>query len=50
MGLPFWGEIPLDLEIRLSGDAGKPVATGDGSTSDPYASIAQKLIDSVISN
>ena len=50
MGLPFWGEIPLDLEIRLSGDAGKPIAAGDNSISEPYARIAQKLIDSVISN
>jgi ATP-binding protein involved in chromosome partitioning len=50
MGLPFWGEIPLDLEIRLSGDAGKPIAAGDNLISEPYARIAQKLIDSVISN
>jgi len=50
MGLPFWGEIPLDLEIRLSGDTGKPIAAGDNSISEPYARIAQKLIDSVISN
>ena len=29
MGLPFLGEIPLDLAIRVQSDAGKPVALDD---------------------
>ena len=28
LGLPFLGELPLDLETRLAGDAGVPVAAG----------------------
>ncbi|HEX9857601.1 MAG TPA: Mrp/NBP35 family ATP-binding protein, partial [Paracoccaceae bacterium] len=28
LGLPYLGELPLDLEVRLAGDAGLPVAAG----------------------
>lgn len=44
LGLPFLGEIPLQLEIRLAGDSGVPVATGIGAVSDAYARLAQRLI------
>ncbi|SNT75214.1 Mrp/NBP35 family ATP-binding protein [Paracoccus seriniphilus] len=44
MDLPFLGEIPLQLEIRLAGDAGRPVALGEGDVSDAYARLADRLI------
>lgn len=44
MGVPFLGEIPLSLDVRLAGDAGTPVAAGDGPISDAYARIAKRLI------
>lgn len=44
LGLPFLGEIPLDLDIRLSGDAGTPIAAGDGPMADAYARLAKGLI------
>jgi ATP-binding protein involved in chromosome partitioning len=43
-GVPFLGEIPLSLEIRESGDAGLPVAAGDGPMAAAYAAIAARLI------
>ncbi|PKP85119.1 MAG: sodium:proton antiporter [Alphaproteobacteria bacterium HGW-Alphaproteobacteria-2] len=45
-GLPFLGEIPISLEIRLAGDAGTPVATGDGPMAEAYARLAARLIAS----
>ncbi len=44
LGVPFLGEIPLSLEIRLSGDRGTPVALGDGPMADAYGRIAEGLI------
>ncbi|HRO14446.1 MAG TPA: Mrp/NBP35 family ATP-binding protein [Paracoccus sp. (in: a-proteobacteria)] len=43
-GLPFLGEIPLDLSVRLAGDSGQPVAAGAGPVAEAYARLAQRLI------
>lgn len=45
LGLPFLGALPLDLEVRLAGDAGTPVATGTGAAAEAYAAIARRLIE-----
>ena len=44
MGVPLLAEIPLALDIRLAGDAGTPVAAGDGPEAAAYAKLAQGLI------
>lgn len=44
-GVPFLGELPLDLDTRLAGDAGTPIATGAGTMADAYARLAQRMID-----
>ncbi len=44
LGLPFLGELPLDLSVRLAGDAGTPVAAGSGPIADAYAHIAAALV------
>ena len=44
MGVPLLGALPIDLETRLAGDAGTPVAAGDGVMAQAYAKIAQGLI------
>lgn len=44
LGLPFLGELPLELEVRLAGDSGKPIALGEGTTADAYARLADRLI------
>jgi len=48
LGLPFLGEIPLHLDIRVSGDAGAPiVATApDAPQSLAFRDLAAKLIES----
>ncbi|GGE16315.1 ATP-binding protein involved in chromosome partitioning [Gemmobacter megaterium] len=44
LDLPFLGEIPISLDVRLAGDAGTPVAAGAGAVSDAYARIAARLV------
>ena len=44
LGVPLLAELPLSLDVRLSGDAGTPVALGNGPVADAYAKLAQDLI------
>ncbi len=46
LGLPFLGEIPLDIAIRLAGDAGAPVTAGapDSPEAAAFRAIADKLV------
>ncbi len=44
LGVPLLGEIPLSLDVRLAGDAGTPVALGDGPVSAAYRGLAQRLV------
>jgi ATP-binding protein involved in chromosome partitioning len=45
IGVPFLGELPLELETRIAGDAGNPIALGDGPAATAYAALARRLID-----
>ncbi|KQI69456.1 sodium:proton antiporter [Loktanella sp. 3ANDIMAR09] len=45
LGLPFLGALPIDLQTRVSGDAGVPVAAGEGPVADAYAALARRFID-----
>ena len=45
LGLPLLGTLPIDLETRLAGDGGTPIAAGDGAMAEAYARIAQSLIE-----
>jgi ATP-binding protein involved in chromosome partitioning len=49
LGVPFLGEIPLDIDIRLTSDAGKPVvaASPRGSHALVYREIAKRVWDGV---
>jgi ATP-binding protein involved in chromosome partitioning len=44
LGLPFLAELPLSLEVRVAGDAGRPVAAGEGPIAEPYARLAARLV------
>ena len=48
LGLPFLGEIPLDLSIRLAGDGGTPVVAEkpDSAEALAFRRIAERLIAS----
>ena len=44
MGVPLLGSLPIDLDTRLAGDGGTPIAAGDGPMAQAYAKIAEGLI------
>ncbi|MCV2871434.1 Mrp/NBP35 family ATP-binding protein [Defluviimonas sp. WL0050] len=44
LGVPFLGEVPLSLDVRLAGDAGTPIAAGEGPIAEAYARLAQRLV------
>ena len=44
LDLPFLGEIPLDLAIRVAGDEGTPIAATDGPIAAAYATLAARLV------
>ncbi|MEP0393119.1 MAG: Mrp/NBP35 family ATP-binding protein [Erythrobacter sp.] len=41
--IPFLGRIPLTMETRLAGDAGKPPAVNDDEGARPFIAIAEAL-------
>ncbi|MDQ2089282.1 Mrp/NBP35 family ATP-binding protein [Marimonas arenosa] len=45
IGAPLLAQLPIDLETRLGGDEGRPVAAGDGVMAEAYATLAGRLID-----
>lgn len=44
LGIPMLAELPLALDVRLAGDAGTPVAAGEGPLADAYCKLAARLI------
>ena len=44
LGLPFLGELPLSLDVRIAGDAGTPIAVGDSPAAQAYARLAERLV------
>ncbi|MEP6018928.1 MAG: Mrp/NBP35 family ATP-binding protein [Paracoccaceae bacterium] len=44
LNVPLLGQLPIDLETRLAGDGGTPIAAGSGAMADAYARIAEGLI------
>ncbi|MDR6264108.1 MULTISPECIES: Mrp/NBP35 family ATP-binding protein [Rhodobacterales] len=44
LGLPFLGEIPLDIDIRMAGDGGTPIAATDSPLAEAYGKIAARLV------
>lgn len=44
LGVPFLGEIPLSLDVRVAGDSGTPVVLQDGPVADAYTALAKRMI------
>ncbi|MEP2028089.1 MAG: Mrp/NBP35 family ATP-binding protein [Paracoccaceae bacterium] len=44
MGVPLLGALPIDLDTRLAGDNGTPIAAGDGPIALAYSKLAKRLI------
>lgn len=45
IGVPMLGALPIDLETRLAGDAGIPIAAGEGPMAEAYRALARRFID-----
>ncbi len=45
MNVPFLGALPISLETRIAGDAGTPIAAGEGPMAEAYAALAKRFID-----
>ena len=43
--MPFLGELPLDPQIRIGGDTGKPVMLADDSRWDGFTLVAERVIE-----
>ena len=44
MGVPLLAALPIDLDTRLGGDAGTPIAAGNSPMAEAYATLAARLI------
>jgi ATP-binding protein involved in chromosome partitioning len=44
LDLPFLGELPLALDVRVAGDSGTPIAATDSPLAAPYHALAERLI------
>lgn len=45
VGVPLLGTLPIDLDTRLAGDNGTPIAAGDGPMAEAYRVLARRFID-----
>ena len=45
LGIPFLGAVPLELDIRIAGDSGTPIAASDTPVAKAFADIARRLVD-----
>jgi ATP-binding protein involved in chromosome partitioning len=48
LGVPLLAQLPIDLDTRLGGDGGQPIALGDSAMAQGYADLAQRLISDVL--
>ncbi|WP_341211899.1 Mrp/NBP35 family ATP-binding protein [uncultured Limimaricola sp.] len=44
LGAPLLGSLPIDLDTRLAGDSGVPVAAGNSAMAEAYLRIARGLV------
>ena len=44
LNLPLLAALPIDLETRIAGDAGCPVAAGTGPVAEAYGALAARLV------
>lgn len=44
IGVPFLAQLPLALDVRMSGDNGAPIAATDSPLADPYMRLADRLV------
>lgn len=47
-GVPLLGQVPLEQAVSLGGDAGRPVALGDGPAAEAFRRIADRIVDEAV--
>ena len=47
-GVPLLGRVPLEPSVSAGGDAGRPVALGEGAAAEAFRSIAQVIFDEAV--
>jgi ATP-binding protein involved in chromosome partitioning len=47
LGVPLIGSIPLHPDLAVAGDAGLPVANGDGELAPFFAEVARKVAEEI---
>ena len=47
LGINFLGEIPLNTDIRIGGDEGKPVVLSHPDSAESFINTAQNLVDAI---
>jgi len=48
MGVHFLGELPLNPEVRIGGDTGKPVVLDNGAPQSGFLDLARNLVQRVV--
>lgn len=48
LDIPYLGAAPLHMDIRISGDAGQPVAASDGPMAEIFETLAQNVMRELI--
>lgn len=47
-GAPLLGQIPMEPSVSLEGDAGEPVALGEGPAAEAFRALATRLVDEAV--
>ena len=47
-GVPLLGQIPIESAVAAGGDAGEPVALGDGPAAEAFRGLADLLVDEAV--
>jgi ATP-binding protein involved in chromosome partitioning len=47
-GAPLLGSVPLEMSVASGGDAGEPVALGDGPAAEAFRAIAARIVEEAV--
>jgi ATP-binding protein involved in chromosome partitioning len=47
-GVPLLGQIPLEPSVAAGGDAGEPIALGEGLAAEAFRALADRLVDEAV--
>ena len=47
-GVPLLGQVPIEGSVAAGGDAGEPIALGDGPAAEAFRAIADRIVDEAV--